>query len=269
MDDLRGKVAVVTGAASGIGLALAERFVVEGMKVVAADINSERLSEVEQSLTAGGAQVLAVLCDTSKESEVKALAKTTMDHFGAAHVLCNNAGIAGFGNAWTGSLDVWERTIGVNLYGVIYGIREFLPIMQAQGEGHIVNTASMAGLLAMPGGGPYNVTKHGVVALSEGLYLEQKMTNSRIEFSVLCPGWVKTRIMESEEDLSSTPATAMLAEYARAAVESGIPPAAVADEVLDAIHMKRFWILTHPEMREFAAARMRRAADQTNPPLGM
>ena len=111
-------------------------------------------------------------------------------------MLCNNAGIAGIGSAWTGPMEVWERTVGVNLYGVVHGVRYLLPIMSAQGEGHIVNTASMAALLAMPGGAPYHAFKHGVVALSEGLYLELKATASPIEVSVLCPGWVKTRIMD-------------------------------------------------------------------------
>jgi len=266
MDNLAGKVAVVTGAASGIGLALAERFVVEGMKVVAADIDAERLAEVVESMTTGGAEVATFVCDTSVESDVNDLAAFALDRFGAAHVVCNNAGIAGLGDAWTGSMDVWEKVIGINLYGVIYGVRAFLPIMKRQGEGHIVNTASMAGLVAMPGGGPYNVSKHGVVALSEGLYLEQKATNSPIEVSVLCPGWVKTRIME-RTDPQATAMARTMSDFARDAVESGMPPAEVADQVVDAIHHNRFWILTHDEMRAAPVARMKRAAEGTNPTL--
>ena len=269
MNELKGKVAVVTGAASGIGLALCERFVAEGMKIVAADIDVDRLAEAQVTLSVGGAEVVTAHCDTSIESDVRGLAELAMANFGGAHVLCNNAGIAGLGSSWTGSIDVWDRVVGVNLYGVIHGVRAFLPIMQAQGEGHIVNTASMAGLIAMPGGGPYNVTKHGVVALSEGLYLEQKLTESPIEVSVLCPGWVKTRLMDVDDDPAAPPAAKMLIEYARAAVNNGIAPAQVADQVVDAILNQRFWILTHPELREAPVERMRRAADQTNPVLSI
>jgi NAD(P)-dependent dehydrogenase (short-subunit alcohol dehydrogenase family) len=268
MKDLPGKVAVVTGAASGIGLALAEMFVAEGMKAVLVDVDERRLQELEVSLAARGAEVVSQVCDTSSEAQMADLASLVLRHFGAAHVLCNNAGIAGGGDAWTGPMDQWTDVVGINLYGVIYGIRAFLPLMEAQGEGHIVNTASMAGLLAMPGFAPYNVTKHGVVALSEGLYLELKATNSPIEVSVLCPGWVKTRIMEHEAATGTTPMASLMTEFARAAVENeGIPPAEVAQQVLDAITRDQFWILTHPGMRDAPVERMRRAAAQENPVL--
>jgi NAD(P)-dependent dehydrogenase (short-subunit alcohol dehydrogenase family) len=269
MKDLTGKVAVVTGGASGIGLALCERFVSERMKVVVADIDEDRLEEVGAQLAIGGADVATKHCDTSSERDVQDLAQFALDRFGGAHVLCNNAGITGIGNAWNGPMEVWERTVGVNLYGVVFGVRAFLPIMVAQGEGHIVNTASMAGLLAMPGGAAYNVTKHGVVALSEGLYLELKATASPLEVSVLCPGWVKTHIMDVDPDPGMGPVSSMLTDYARAAVESGMAPAEVADRVWDAIMNNQFWILTHSEMREFPVARMRRAADQMNPPVAL
>jgi len=259
---------VVTGGASGIGLAMAERFVSVGMKVLVADIDEQRLAEVSELLSTGGAQVATMHCDTTSESDVQALASFALERFGAAHVLCNNAGIAGIGNAWTGSMDVWYKVVAVNLYGVIHGIRSFLPIMTDQGEGHIVNTASMAGLLAMPGGGPYNATKHGVVAISEGLYLELKAIASPVEVSVLCPGWVKTRIMDFEPDPDASTMTGILGEFAKAAVESGMPPAEVADQVYEAIINRKFWILTHDDMREWPVARMQRAATQTNPLVG-
>ncbi len=269
MQVLEGKVAVVTGAASGIGLALAEMFVAEGMKAVLADVDERRLAEAESILAGRGAEVVAMVCDTSSEPQVAELASLAMGRFGGVHVLCNNAGIAGGGDAWIGPMDEWTRVLGVNLYGVIFGVRAFLPIMTAQGEGHIVNTASMAGLLPMPGMAPYNVTKHGVVALSEGLYLELKSTSSPVEVSVLCPGWVKTRIMEHESPIGSTPMAALMADVARGAIENeGIAPSEVAQQVLDAIHQDRFWILTHPEMGRAAAERTARAVAQVNPTLG-
>jgi NAD(P)-dependent dehydrogenase (short-subunit alcohol dehydrogenase family) len=268
MKQLAGKVAVVTGAASGIGLALAEMFAAEGMKVVLADIDERRLADAVAGLEAQGAEVASMVCDTSVEREVVDLADLAVTRFGGAHVLCNNAGISGGGDAWVGPLVNWERVFGVNLYGVIYGIRAFLPIMTAQGEGHIVNTASMAGLLPMPGMAPYNASKHGVVALSEGLYLELKFTESPVEVSVLCPGWVRTRIMEHEEAVGATPMAGFMTDLARTSIENeGIPPAEVAQRVLDAIHADQFWVLTDYEMGGRAVERVQRAVEKVNPTL--
>ncbi len=182
-----GNVAVITGGASGIGLALAERFIAEGMRVVLADIDAPKLRDVEARLTEAGADVATTVCDTAAEAAVNELAEFTIERFGAAHVLCNNAGIAGVGDAWRDPIELWERVIGINLYGVIHGIRAFLPIMEQQGAGHIVNTASMAGLTALPGAAPYNVTKSGVVALSEGLYLEFVATGSPLRVERALP----------------------------------------------------------------------------------
>jgi NAD(P)-dependent dehydrogenase (short-subunit alcohol dehydrogenase family) len=268
MLNLEGKVAVVTGAASGIGLALSEMFIAEGMKVVLADIDEIRLADVEARFTADGADVASMVCDTSSEHAVAALAEFTLERFGAAHVLCNNAGITGMGDAWTDPMDLWQRTVGINLYGVVHGIRSFLPIMTAQGEGHIVNTASMAGLLAMPGAGPYNATKHAVVGLSEGLYLELKMLASPIEVSVLCPGWVKTRLMEHEEAVATSRIGKFMTDFARSSIENdSMTTAEVAQRVLEAIVNDQFWIVTHDDMRDIPIARMQRASDQTNPTL--
>jgi short-subunit dehydrogenase len=151
---------------------------------------------------------------------------------------------------------------------VIHGIRSFLPIMNEQGEGHIVNTASMAGLLAMPGFAPYNATKHAVVALSEGLYLELKITGSPVEVSVLCPGWVKTRIMEHEQIVGTSPMSQLMFDIARASIEhDAMSTAEVAQQVLDAIHRDQFWILTHADSRRLPVERMLRAADQANPTI--
>jgi NAD(P)-dependent dehydrogenase (short-subunit alcohol dehydrogenase family) len=264
--DLRGKVAVVTGGASGIGLALAERFGAEGMRVVLADVDEPRLREVEARLSERGLDVAAFVCDTAAEDEVAALAASVLDRFGGAHVLCNNAGITGMGDPWRGPIAVWERTIAVNLMGVVHGIRSFLPIMHDQGEGHIVNTASMAGLIAMPGAGPYNATKHGVVAISEGLFLELRASGSPVGVSVLCPGFVRTRLMEHEPPpVDASPMTTMIHDLLRAGVETGIEPADVAAEVVDAIRADRFWILTHPDLGALPVDRMQRAATQENP----
>lgn len=269
MQELRGKVAVVTGAASGIGLALAVRFVAEGMHVVLSDVDEPRLTEVTARLAEDGGDVAARICDTASEADVAALAEFTIGHFGAAHVLCNNAGIGGMGDAWIDPMALWERVVGINLYGVVHGIRSFLPIMTDQGEGHIVNTASMAGLVPMPGAAPYNATKHAVVAISEGLYLELEATGSPVRVSVLCPSWVRTRLMEHEPARTATPLGTMMTEVVRTSIDSvGMDPADVADQVVDAIRADAFWILTHAETRRQPVERMQRAAEQRNPVLG-
>ena len=274
MQDLTGKVAVITGGASGIGRALAERFAAEGMHIVLADLDDVKLRAVEVALAEGGTQVLAVRCDIASEAEVQALADATVERFGGAHVLCNNAGVVGRGDAWRGPIAAWDWVIRINLYGVIHGIRAFLPIMEDQGEGHIVNTASMAGLVAVPGAAPYNVTKSGVVALSEGLFIELKATGSPVRVSALCPGFVRTNLLEgqqwddrlgSDPGDPSTPMGQIMDTVLREGVEQGIDANEVAAQVVDAIHAERFWILTHPDMRHSAVERMERAERQENP----
>jgi len=266
MKELSDKVAVVTGAASGIGLALSEMFSAEGMKVVLADVDERRLDDAREIFSARGADVATRICDTSSESEVEDLAAFTMDHYGGAHVLCNNAGITGMGDAWIGSMEAWRRTVDVNLYGVVHGIRSFLPIMNRQGEGHIVNTASMGGLLPMPGAAPYNATKHAVVAISEGLYLELKLTGSPVEVSVLCPSWVKTRLMQHEVLAPTTPMATLMSDIARSGIdEEGMSTTEVAQQVLEAIRGDQFWILTHPDSRHLPVVRMQRAEKLVNP----
>jgi NAD(P)-dependent dehydrogenase (short-subunit alcohol dehydrogenase family) len=182
-----GNVAVITGGASGIGLAVAEAFIAEGMKVVLADIDAPKLRDVEARLTESGAEVATMICNTTAEAEVNALAEYALEQFGAAHVMFNNAGIGGFGDPWTDPIELWHRVVDVNLFGVVHGIRAFLPIMQQQGIGHIVNTASMAGLGAAPGLAPYFATKHAVVGLTECLFLELEALGSPVGVSVLCP----------------------------------------------------------------------------------
>jgi NAD(P)-dependent dehydrogenase (short-subunit alcohol dehydrogenase family) len=256
MQDFQGRVAVITGAASGIGRALAERSAQEGMKVVLADIEEDALQRASDELTAGGAQVLAVRTDVSKAEDVEALAQGTLKEFGAAHLLFNNAGVGGGATVWETSLADWKWIIDVNLWGVIHGIHTFVPIMKGQGERcHIINTASIAGLISGPGLGAYRVSKFGVVTLSETLYHELQADESDIGVSVLCPGWVHTRIWESErnrpEDAGPaspmTAAQAARSEKVAAFVEAGIPAEQVADITFAAIRKNQFYILTHPD----------------------
>jgi NAD(P)-dependent dehydrogenase (short-subunit alcohol dehydrogenase family) len=203
MKEFGGKVAVVTGAASGIGRAMAERFATEGMKVVLADVEEGALARAEAELKAGGATVLAIPTDVSRAGDVDALARRTIDAFGAVHILCNNAGVSPvMGASWELTETDWQWVLGVNLWGVLHGIHAFVPIMLKQdSEGHVVNTASMAGLVA--GGSwwsTYGVAKHGVVNLSESLHRELAAVGSRVKVSVLCPAWVKTQLMDAERN---------------------------------------------------------------------
>ena len=268
----RGHVAVITGGASGIGLAVAESVIERGMQVVLADIDEPKLRDVEARLTESGAEVSGVICDTTDEASVEALAEATIERFGAAHLVFNNAGIYGAGDAWADDISLCRRVVDVNLFGVVHGIRAFLPIMTEQGVGHIVNTASMAGLMALPGAGPYNATKHAVVAISEGLFLELGGLGSPVGVSVLCPGFVKTDLMSKEHvdsPSATTPPTGQMAslmgQLIADGVETGVAANDVAQAVVDAVDSGRFWILTHEDMRQIPVERMQRAAAQINP----
>jgi NAD(P)-dependent dehydrogenase (short-subunit alcohol dehydrogenase family) len=274
MKDFKDKVAVITGAASGIGRALADRCVQEGMKVVLADIEGEALTNTEAGMKASGATVLAVRTDVSQSGDVEALAQTTLDAFGAVHLLCNNAGVATSPSVWESTLAEWEWVVGVNLWGVIHGVRVFVPLMLAEGtECHIVNTASMAGLLSGPGLGPYKVTKHGVVTLSETLYHELAERGAKVKVSVLCPGIVNTRILESARNRPgrlappdpSHPANEAGWEALRQLVPAGMPPAQVADAVFKALHNDQFYIFTHPEDKKWVRTRMEDILQERNP----
>ncbi len=202
MKEFKEKVAVITGAASGIGRGIARKAVKERMKVVLADIEKEALNQTEEELKTSGADVISVLIDVSKSEDIERLAQETLNAFGEVHLLCNNAGVGVPGPIWEGTLPDWEWIIGVNLWGVIHGVRTFIPIMlQQDNECHIVNTSSMAGLL--PGGerlGIYGVTKHGVVALSESLRASFGQLGAKIGVSVLCPGIVNTKIVNCERN---------------------------------------------------------------------
>ncbi len=264
-----GNVGVITGGASGIGLAVAEALIAEGMKVLLADIDAPKLRDVEARLTESGAEVATMICNTTAEPEVNALAEYALEQFGAIHVMFNNAGIGGFGDPWTDPIELWHRVVDVNLFGVVHGIRAFLPIMQQQGIGHIVNTASMAGLSAAPGLAPYFATKHAVVGLTECLFLELEALASPVGVSVLCPGFVKTDLFDKEPASIDSPLGPFIAEFFRAGVDTGIPASDVADQVVAAIKADQFWILTHEEMRQGPVERMQRAAAGINPTLNI
>lgn len=268
MQEFRGKVAVITGAASGIGRALAERCAWEGMKVVLADIEEPALARAAGELGAAGASVLAVRTDVSKAEDVEALAHKTLDAFGAVHLLCNNAGVGAGGAIWESTLADWEWVLGVNLWGAIHGVRMFVPIMLRQDtECHVVNTASVAGLLAYHPSATYQVTKHAVVALSEHLHYSLAERGAKVKVSVLCPGWVNTRIMDSARNrpaaLQNAPAAEMTtpegeaaeAEMRRAA-EAGLSPQAVAEQVFAAIRAEQLFVLTHPELNQYIQQRV-------------
>ena len=269
MRELRGKVAVVTGAASGIGRAMAERFAREGMKLVLADVQEKALSEARDAISRGRIEAVAVPTDVSKWEQVDALAKRAFEAYGAAHVLCNNAGVAAGGATWEMTAGDWEWVFGVNQWSVVHGIRAFVPRMIAQGEGHVVNTASIAGLLSAPGMAAYCATKHAVVAISECLHLDLAMTGnaSKVHVSVVCPAWVKTNIADSERNRPASaprraaedraPQEQMMEDLVRAAVAGGIPASEVAEQVLQAIVEERFWVLTHPKTKKAVERRMR------------
>lgn len=277
MESFEGKVAVITGAASGIGRALAQRAVQEGMKVVLADIEEGALRVTAAALQAQGATVLSVRTNVAQAEEVAALAQRTLDAFGTVHLLFNNAGVAANGPLWTMSLQDWEWVLGVNLWGVVHGIRTFVPLLLQQGiEAHIVNTASIAGLVSTPGLGVYNVSKHGVVTLSETLYQELQQTGAPVHVSVLCPGWVNTRIHEAGRnrpaDLHNPPMTTSVDQAATSfdqamqeAIENGMSAEEVAVQVFAAIRERRFYILTHPPFQKLVQRRMAAILAGANP----
>jgi NAD(P)-dependent dehydrogenase (short-subunit alcohol dehydrogenase family) len=274
VDLMADKVAVVTGAASGIGLSLAERFARSGLNVVLADVNESGLAAAAERIGSLGVDTLAVPTDVSDEAAVQALAAATLERFGSVHVVCNNAGVVSMGDPWFGPLSAWQWVLGVNLWGVVHGVRAFLPTLIGQGEGHIVNTASIAGLY--PGFGPsYDAGKHAVVALTEDLYTTLKQMGLPIGVSVLCPGWVRTNLMDADRNwpkaLGDAPAPAMgsdvVGAHVRRAIDEGTTPAAVADMVADAVTAGRFWIFPHPEFVEIAAQRWSSITEGRDPEL--
>jgi len=274
MQQLDGKVAVVTGGASGIGLAMAQRFAREGMKLALADIETGALEQAAADFEADGVEVFPHVVDVSNADQMDGLAQAVLDRFGAVHLVCNNAGVATGGPMWELSTADWEFALRPNLWGVIHGVRVFTKHLIAQDEGHIVNTASLAGLVSVPGVGPYNVTKHGVVTLSETLHGELAALGSNVGVSVLCPGFVNTRLWDSErnrpEELKSAEATPnaeqeQAAQVLKALIVGGTPVDPIAERVLDAVQNQRFYILTHEGSEAFVEQRMQRIVKGENP----
>jgi NAD(P)-dependent dehydrogenase (short-subunit alcohol dehydrogenase family) len=261
MENLRGKVAVITGGASGIGKAVAVRTAAEGMKLVLADIEEPALEATASALTAEGADVLAVVTDVSDASSVQALRDRALQHFGAVHLVHNNAGVGVGGPIWEVTEEEWRWILGVNLWGVVHGISAFVPVLLEQGEGHVVNTASIAGLSSTPGLGPYTATKHAVVAISESLFKDLRAAGAPIGVSVLCPGFVQTGIAQSDRNRPDwapehDPQSAgERTSFIQAMVDAGIEPQTVAGRVVDAVRDGTFYILTHPEMKPAIALR--------------
>ena len=257
MQELAGKTAFVTGGASGIGLALGRAFAEAGMKVMLADIETDVLATAVKSLDNSG-RVRGVACDVAEIGSVERAAQASYEAFGIVHVVCNNAGVGARGGVENISIDNWRWVLDVNVMGVLHGIRTFLPHIRSHGEGgHIVNTASMAGLVSGQFFNPYGASKHAVVSMSEGLATQLKPFG--IGGSVLCPEFVRTRITESERNRPErygarqtldpgSPAAAVFAQMAER-VEAGIDPSKVAARVLAAIREDEFYVLTHPGMR--------------------
>jgi NAD(P)-dependent dehydrogenase (short-subunit alcohol dehydrogenase family) len=276
MEDLQGKVAVITGGASGIGRGMAEAFAAAGMKLVLADIEAPALEATARELRDAGADVHGVPTDVSKPEQIDALAKETLRKYGAVHVVCNNAGVGlRASSSWETTHDDWNWIIGVNLMSVVYGQRTFLPILIEQGtEGHIINTASIAGLV--PGSGAaYAVTKAGVVALSETTYFELQRIAPKLAISVLCPAFVDTNILESQRNRPAnlsesrpparTPELDVYMEWFQSQMKHGLRPRDVGDQVLAAVRARQFYILTHPDFTPMIEQRMKRILASENP----
>ena len=249
--ELKGKTAVITGGASGIGLATAIRFSKAGANIVLGDIEDGPLATEVEEMRKHGAQVIGVHCDVAKESDVEGLRDAALKEFGAAHVIFNNAGV-GAGAAIGTPKKVWDWVMSVNLDGVVNGMNAFIPLFLEQNEGHVINTASESGLVGVPGMGPYTASKFAVVGLSESLYNELALSGKNVHASVLCPRYVRTRIHEADRNLPAELAgygdsreNEEMKKIASALVNAGIDAADVAAAVEDAVVNERFWILTH------------------------
>ncbi len=273
MDELNGKVAVVTGGASGIGLAMGRAFAAEGMKVVLADIEVDALDAAVAGFDQA-ADVLGVRCDVSDGAQVDALRDAALERFGAVHLVCNNAGVSAGGPVWEHSVADWDWVLGVNLMGVVHGVRAFTPLFIEQGEGHVVNTASMAGLISPPFMAAYTVSKHAVVALTETLFADLQLAgHTGVGASVLCPGWVRTRIHEAGRnrpeghggDVAIGLAGEGMQEFINEVIASGLDPAVVADQVVDAVKHRQFYVLTHPAWSEAITRRTELIVEGADP----
>jgi NAD(P)-dependent dehydrogenase (short-subunit alcohol dehydrogenase family) len=275
MQSFEGKTAVVTGAASGIGRALAERFSAAGMQVVLADIERDALDSAVRELEEKQRRVIGVVTNTMEEDSVRALAERAIAELGKVHILCNNAGVASLTEfqtpIWEVSANDWEWVMGVNFWGVLHGIRAFLPHMIAHGEaGHVLNTASLAALL--PAGGTYGVSKHAVLSLSETLLRDLKTRNIDIGVSVLCPGFVNTNIFTAERNRPQELGHVDLNQFGdmlrmgRAMMEQqGKKPEDIAEQVFQSVRERRFYILPHEELDSAVRDRTDRVLARTEP----
>ncbi len=279
MKEFKNNVVVITGAASGIGLGLAKLSVEKQMKVVLADVEAEALEKAASEFTTAGADVTAVVTDVAKLEDVKNLAQKVVDTYQSIDLLINNAGVAAGAALWESTLNDCDWVIGVNMWGVINCIREFVPLMLEQNTaGHIVNTSSITGLTTFHPSALYQLTKHGIVAISEQLYHDLAIRGAKITVSVLCPGFVATQIMDAERnrpeayrnDPSASEPNSRMEELEvifRHMIENGMSPAAVAEKVFEAIAEEKFFIFTHPELKPQIQSRMEDILKERNPVL--
>lgn len=275
MKELQNKVAVITGAASGIGLGIARLAASKGMKLVLADIEQKPLEQAAEELAAHCPDILTVPTDVSNAGQMDTLAEKTLDHFGSIHLLVNNAGVGGGGCMWELDTAYWEWVLGVNLWGVIHGVRTFTKHMVAQNEGHIVNTASIAGLMSAPGMGPYNVSKHAVVTLSETLAGELRNAQANVGVSVLCPSYVDTKIYAAErnrpvpEAMKNDPARIeeqkQIEEAGAAFFSTALSTADLAQMVFNAVEEQQFYILTHKGTKAQVEKRLKTILEDGQP----
>lgn len=278
--DFQGKTAVLTGAGSGFGLECARIGAKHGMNLVLVDVQQDALDKAQAEMEAAGAQVLARRVDVSKAAEMEALAQAVQQRFGAPHFVFNNAGVGAGGLVWENTLADWDWVLGVNVWGVVHGVRLFTPMMleaarkDPKYQGHIVNTASMAGLLTPPNMGIYNVSKHAVVSLTETLYQDLRLVTDQIGASVLCPYFVPTGIHQSHRNrpgelAAAKPTKSQLIGQAMSdkAVSSGkVTAAEVAQKVFDAIAADQFYVFSHPKALGNVRSRMQAIVDVQNPP---
>jgi NAD(P)-dependent dehydrogenase (short-subunit alcohol dehydrogenase family) len=275
MKDLQGRVAVITGAASGFGREFARLAAARGMKLVLADVQADALAATDAELRAAGAEVVSERVDVSRAEDVTRLADRAYAAFGAVHLLFNNAGVGSGGLIWENTERDWQWVLGVNLWGVIHGVRQFVPRMLASGQpGHIVNTASVAGLLNAPNMGVYNVSKHAVVSLTESLHHDLKLVQANIGASVLCPAYVPTGIAQSQrnrpDDLRDDAAPTASQRAAQAAISKAVQggrmsAADVASATFDAIEAERFYVFTHPQIMPTVELRFTDVLQGRNP----
>lgn len=269
MKELAGKVAAVTGAASGLGRAMALAFASEGMHVALADVDEDGLQETRRAVASRNVATFCMRVDVSQAPEVEAFAERTASELKGVHLVCNNAGVAISGPVWEHSEAEWRWIVGVNLWGAVHGVRAFAPRLIAQNEGHLVNTASVAGLISPPGMGAYCATKHAVVALSESLQQDLRERGAAVGVSVLCPAYVPTRIADSGRYMpvaeKSKERLAKEAALKKAVAAGRLSAEGVARAVVSAVKENRFYILTHPAIKGAVRARMEDVLEERLP----